>query len=311
MPYKVLFAGTPEFATYFLRSLINDKRFFVSWVISGLDRRVWRWHVLTSCPVKNLWLENNINVFEPESKDELIDIVKRQRPDIFVVVAYWMILPIEVLNLTKFNINVHWSILPSYRWASPIQASLLAWEKETWISIMNIEQKMDCWDVWKVLRCTIDESDDFLSLSKKLTDMSSEFPDILEGIVSWKLTAKPQDHKAATYCKKINKSDWLIDFNTDDSHTIVNKIKAFRLWPWVYTKYLDKKLGIIEAKVWPKHEGEMWEVFEKWWWVFIKTIDWSIQLVTVKLEWKRETSIYDFVRWHKSFIGYLFASWAK
>jgi len=326
---KVVFAWTPAFAAKYLKSLILDERFSVSAIISQEDKKIWRKQILTETETKKIWTENNIPVFQPQKKSEITDILKNEQPDIFVVVAYWKILPIESLKIAKFNINVHWSILPQYRWASPIQSAVLNWDSETWISIMNVEEKMDVWAVWNIHKCKIEKFDTSETIFEKLEKFSGNFWDDLVNIFSttkiWKLKSKfkatSQDENLATYCKKISKEDWKIDFKNETAEKIFYKSNSFTPWPWIFCYFWNKKIKIIKSdfiKILPNSSGnflfkiknfftikKFWKIFFQNKKIFVQTKSWFLELLEIQAEWKKPQKIWDFLNWNKNFINWI------
>lgn len=304
MSYRVVFAGNPSFATHSLKSLIKDKRFFVSTIITESDKKIGRKQILTPTPVKEIWIKNDINVVCLKNSEHLLEVLKKDKPDFFVVVAYGHILSKEILVIAKYNINIHWSQLPKYRWASPVQSALLAWDTKTWISIMNIEEKMDAWLVWKKIACDILKEDTTKSLFEKLWSLSESLPDILDDIFTWKLLAQKQDDSKTSYCKKIKKEDWRIDFQNDSAEVIFNKLRAYTPWPWIFCSFNWKNLKFTEVDFNNKvlNWRKIWEVYKHDWNYFIKTIQWSLELIEVQLEWKNPMSILDFTRGHGDFL---------
>ena len=244
--YKIIFAWTPDFSVNYLKALLNDNRFEIVKIITQEDKKIWRKQELSFPLVKKEWLKHWIEVLQPKTKEEITEIIKKEKPDFFVVIAYWKILPKESLEIAKYNINIHWSILPKYRWASPIQSAILNWEKETWISVMNIEEKMDAWSVWKIHKCKINKFDTSSDIFDKLSKMSEFFPDDLDDIFQWKLEAKKQNKELATYCKKIKKEEWEIDFKNENAKNIFLKLNAFTPWPWIWTEFIVDRQQISE-----------------------------------------------------------------
>lgn len=320
---KIVFAWTPNFAATYLESLIKDGRFEISAIISQEDKKIWRKQILTETETKKIWIKYWIPVFQPETKSEITKILKNEKPDFFVVVAYWKILPKESLEIAKFNINVHWSILPKYRWASPIQSAVLNWDSETWISIMNIEEKMDAWAVWNIHKCEIEKFDTSKNIFEKLEKFSENFWDDLEKIfikwINWEFKPEIQNENLITYCKKISKEDWKINFKTETAQEIFYKLNSFSPWPWIFCKFWDKKLKILKADFSPEIEKNLfWKIknlfipkkfwktfFElewKWKKIFIKTKSWNLELLEVQIEWKKPQKIWDFLNWQKDFI---------
>ena len=317
---KIVFAWTPDFAGKYLKSLTKDSRFEISAIISQEDKKIWRKQILTETETKKIWIQNNIPVFQPKTKPEITEILKKEKPDFFVVVAYWKIIPVDALKIAKFNINVHWSILPKYRWASPVQSAILNWDSETWISIMNVEEKMDTWAVWNIHKCKIEKFDTSEKIFEKLEKFSKNFWDDLVNIFNttkiWKLKSNfkaiPQDENLATYCKKILKEDWKIDFKNETAEKIFLKLNSFSPWPWIFCYFWDnknKKLKILKADFVENSKKnhtekliKAWEVFDFWKKIFINTKNWFLELLEVQLEWKKPQKILDFLNWQKNFI---------
>ena len=146
---KIIFFGTPEFAAAILRSLVENK-YNIAAVFSQPDKKIGRKQKVVYSPVKDLALKNNIKVFQPQSLHEsgLREEIKKIKPDLFIVAAYGKILPKNILEIPKYGaINVHGSLLPKYRGASPVQCAILNGDKETGITLMKMNEKMDEGDI--------------------------------------------------------------------------------------------------------------------------------------------------------------------
>lgn len=127
--------------------------------------------------------------------------------DFIIVVAYWKIIPKAILDIPKYScINIHWSILPKYRWASPIQESIKNWDTETWLTIMSMSEGMDEWDILKIEKTQIDILDKTPDIFKKFEQFwTNLLINTLKWIINWKIKWVPQDNSKATYCSKIKK----------------------------------------------------------------------------------------------------------
>ncbi len=308
---KIWFFWTPVLAKSVLKDLYESKLFEVVFVVTSIDKPFWRKQILKASPVKEFSLEKNIKLFQEEKlKDNqnLFNKLKIYNADYFIVVAYGKILPIQILEIPKkMCINIHWSILPKYRWASPIQQALINWDTETWITIMQMTQKMDEWDIIDILKIPIKKFDNYDSLIKIFSNLSWKFLiDTLSKLELNKLNLISQIHENASHCSKINKNDWLLDFNKDVKN-LFNLWKWFTSWPWIYTFFKNKKLIIekcdfientdIKLKIWEivKLKNDIW----------IKCNKWILILNQVKLEWSKSQNIKDFINWHWDFIGTL------
>ncbi|MDD3861875.1 MAG: methionyl-tRNA formyltransferase, partial [Candidatus Gracilibacteria bacterium] len=146
-------------------------------------------------------------------------------------------------------INIHASLLPKYRGASPIQEALLNGDEETGIAIMEMDEEMDNGDIFLIKRIQIDKSDNLQSLSSRLSETGSIIlPLVLQDIMKNNLSPLPQPHKNATFCRKILKEDGKVDFSKKTADEIINMIRAYTPWPTVYTYLNDKKLQILKAE---------------------------------------------------------------
>ena len=229
---NIVYMGTPDYASSILEALIKDEEINVLSVYTQPDKPVGRKKVLTAPITKTVALENNIivhqplNLRSPETETE----IKSLNPDFIVVAAYGQILPKSILDIAPC-INLHASILPQYRGASPIQQSLLNGDKQTGVTAMLMDVGLDTGDILKISKMDIPETMMVEELFKALTDIAAELTlDVLKNFSN--LTPMKQVDAEATHCSKITKEDGLINF--DDSYTIYNKYRAFTPWPGIY-----------------------------------------------------------------------------
>ena len=246
--FSVVFAGTPDFSCPALESLIQDARFDVKLVVSQPDRPVGRKQEIAPTPVKQITQKHGIPVLQPEKIQEIQTELEAIKPDFFVVIAYGQMLPKSVLDIAKWNINLHGSILPKYRGASPIQSALLYGEKVTGVSVMNIEQRMDAGAVYKTHEIQIKPEDTAETLFQKIADLGQLLPNDLDAIAHG-LQAQTQDESQATYCKKIQKEDGEIHWKEESAQEILNKLRAFTPWPGVFFFWKNKRIKILSGKV--------------------------------------------------------------
>lgn len=247
---KIVFFGTPSFAVKSLEKLHETKNFEIVAVVTQPDKAVGRKRTITEPPVKKCALRLGINVLQPKNKKELEKMLAMIKADLFVVIAFGMIFTEKVLKMAKYGaINVHASLLPMYRGASPIQESLLNGDKTTGVSIMKMDTELDHGDIYLIIRMKIEESDSLESLSEKLSALGSGIlPLTIRDITDGTLTPIPQNHKIATFCSKINKNDGKIDWDNDSAEKIYNMVRAYTPWPSVYTTFNNKTLKILETK---------------------------------------------------------------
>lgn len=246
MSKKVLFMGTPSYATEILKELLNNKNYEVIGIFTQEDKPVGRKQLLTPPHIKQYCLENNINIpiLQPKKlKDNLVAYIsiKELEPDFIVVAAYGQILPKEILNLAPC-INLHASILPNYRGASPIQEGILNDDEYLGVTSMLMEEGLDCGDIlgYSYLKneknMLVSEAFTKLSnLAAKLTITTLDNYDKLKPI--------KQNDSSASFCKKIKKEDGEVDFNC--AKKLFSKYKAYSFWPGIFLKS-EIKLKDIE-----------------------------------------------------------------
>lgn len=254
--YRVVFMGTPDFAVPSLQALIDDVHFSVAAVVTQPDRPAGRNGQLKSSPVKLLALEHGLPILQPEevrNSPELVKAIQSITPDVIVVVAYGKILPQEILDIPEYGVaNVHASLLPKYRGASPIAAAILNGNETTGVTIMKVDLKMDTGPI--IARSEpvpIEDNDTTESLGQKLARVGADLlvntlPRYLEG----EIKPTPQDDLQASYVKLVGKEDGKINWN-EDEELIARKVRAYYPWPSTYTFWNDKILKILEAEAVP------------------------------------------------------------
>ena len=251
---RIIFVGTPDFAVPAL-SKIHTSNHRVIAVYCQPDRPKGRGKVLTSCAVKNFALENNLDVIQPEnfSNEQNLKKLISLEPDIIIVAAYGQILSKEALNLPKFGcLNIHASLLPRWRGAAPIERAILSGDKETGISIMQMNEGLDTGDILLSRKQNIENSETAGSLTESLSIMGADL--IMETIEQLpELDARTQDHTKANYAKKILKNESRIDWN-QSAENINQMIRAFNPRPIAQSnaeakEFKDKVLRIVEAEV--------------------------------------------------------------
>ena len=252
---KIIFAGTPDFSVPPLKALINSEHQLVA-VYTQPDRPAGRGRKLTPGPVKKLALEHDIPVYQPVSlkTDEAQQELEKLQADLMVVVAYGLILPKVILDAPKLGcINIHASLLPRWRGAAPIQRAILAGDKETGITIMQMDVGLDTGDMLLKKNCAIEGVDTGSSLHDRLSEMGAEaLMETLPLIINGETKAEVQDDSQACYAEKLQKSEALLDWQ-QAAKQLLNKVNAFNAWPVAQTGLVknDKKqmLRIWQARV--------------------------------------------------------------
>jgi methionyl-tRNA formyltransferase len=261
MILKILFMGSPEISIPFL-DLIHEKNCEMI-VFSQKDKVRKRGKKLVPTPVKSRALELNIPVHTVSAKSQqAFDIINDFSPDIIFVVAYGQILPDRILKSAKlYPLNVHFSLLPDYRGATPVNTALLNGDKTTGTTLMVMDIELDTGDIVFQKKCNIAEDDNATSLFEKLIDISVQMiDDNWDDLCSGQITRTPQPD-GATYTKLIKKSDLILDLNSD-AEMIVNRIKAFTIDPGVKTNFRGNPLFIEKAELIADTSGEPGTVFE-------------------------------------------------
>jgi methionyl-tRNA formyltransferase len=240
--YKIVYMGTPHYAREILESLIQSDDMEVSLVLTQPDRPVGRKKVLTPPSVKVLVVEHGIEVLQPNrlSDEGIFEAIRDTKPDFIVVAAFGQILPKNILDIAPC-INLHASILPQYRGASPVQQSLLNGDEKSGVTSMLMEEGLDTGDILETVEFVIPEEMRLYALMEQLTIDACELT--LSTVRNFDtITPQKQDETQATLCKKIKKSDGEIDF--EDATVIYNKYRAFEGWPSIFSSNGTKFDGV-------------------------------------------------------------------
>ncbi|MFS1918810.1 MULTISPECIES: methionyl-tRNA formyltransferase [unclassified Vibrio] len=248
---RIVFAGTPDFAARHLAALLSSEHEVIA-VYTQPDRPAGRGKKLTASPVKNIALENNIPVYQPENfksdeaKQELADL----NADIMVVVAYGLLLPQVVLDTPRLGcINVHGSILPRWRGAAPIQRSIWAGDKETGVTIMQMDIGLDTGDMLSIATLPIEATDTSASMHEKLAGLGPDaLVECLSDIASGKAVAEKQDDELANYAKKLSKEEARINWSDDAAH-IERCVRAFNPWPMSHFEAAENSIKVWQSRV--------------------------------------------------------------
>lgn len=309
----IIFMGTPEIAQIVLESLYL-KDYPILAVVTQPDYRP-----KDKCeedfisPVKKIALEKNIPISQPQRLDEdFKKWLKALSPDLVVVTAFGKIIPQDILEIPKFkSINVHASLLPKLRGASPIQNALANGMIETGITIMLMDKGIDTGDILSQKSIAIDSEDDYITLTSKLAVTASSL--LIKTIPAWidkTITPIKQDNSQATMCQLIEKSDGKITWD-ENAQDIYNKFRAFRVWPGIFTFWENKgalqKISLNQItckkdKLDDKHHlGEVFKYSEEE--IGVQTNDGVIILDKIQLAGKNETAIGDFLNGYPNFIG--------
>ena len=289
---NVIFMGTPDYAKVILERLIKSSDINVVAVYTQPDKPVGRKKIMTSPEVKVLAEENSIDVYQPtrlRDADTVEELLKIQT-DYIIVAAYGQILPREILDHAPC-INLHASILPKYRGASPIQQTLLNGDKQTGVTAMFMEEGLDTGDIIKIETIDVDDEEMVESLFNRLTDVAADLTiDVLQNYSSF--TALPQDDSLSTHCSKITKADGEVEFI--NAVTLYNKYRAFTPWPGIYLNSgLKLKKISLEDKTSSNIAGRILKIDSDS--VVVGCSEGSVRIYTVQAPSKKEIDILSYI----------------
>ena len=291
---KTIFMGTPEFALPSLK-LVAEKTDLKA-IFTKEDKPNSRGNKIVINPIKQYGLENNIEIIQPKKlrDEEIINKIKEINPDLIVVVAYGKLIPKSIIDIPKYGIiNVHSSLLPKYRGASPIHSAILNGDRETGVSIMYIEEELDSGAVILQEKCEISDEDTLGSLHDRLKIIGADaLGKVLDLIETGKVSAVPQGHDKATFVKPISKEEEKIDW-TKSKEEIHNKVRGLNPFPGAYTSFNGEIIKIYEVeKTDSEYDGEFGEIVElrKKSGPVIKAGKGSLILKNVKVQGKKNQS---------------------
>lgn len=252
---RIIFAGTPDFAASALIALIASEHEVVA-VYTQPDRPAGRGRKLRASPVKEVALEHDIPVLQPANlkETETQDELQAFGADVMVVAAYGLILPQVVLDIPRLGcLNIHASLLPRWRGAAPIQRAIAAGDKESGITIMQMNAGLDTGDILQLTSCPITDKDNGGDLHDRLAEIGAKtILETLKDLDSDKTKPIKQDDALATYAHKLDKKEAII--NWQNSATDIERlIRAFNPWPVAFTYINDKTLRIWQAQVLPEN----------------------------------------------------------
>ena len=254
---RILFMGTPDFALFSLRALVDAGEDVIG-VVTQPDKPKGRGYALTPPPVKVYAMEAGLPVYQPNTlrDEEFAALLETLAPELIVVVAYGKILPKNVLDYPKYGcVNVHGSILPEYRGAAPMQRAILDGKAETGVTTMYMDVGLDTGDMLLIEKMPIEENDNFETVHDKLGAIGAHA--LLQTVAAMKsgtLTRTAQDGALATYAAKIEKADCLLDFSKD-AKAVHDQIRGLSPIPLAFTHTADGKLLKVTASEIVSREG--------------------------------------------------------
>lgn len=292
---KVIFMGTPDFSVPVLEGLIKETN--VVLVVTQPDKKVGRKQILKYSPVKEIALKNNIEVFQPAKIREDYNKLKEVEADIIITCAYGQIIPKEVLNLCSYDaINVHASILPKLRGGAPIHKAIIYGYKETGVTIMYMDEKMDAGDIIDSKKIEIKNDYDAGILHDKLSIIGRDLLlQVLPSIFDRTNKRIKQDEKEVTYAYNITREEEKINFNTSVVN-VYNQIRGLYPFPISYFLLDNNTIKVLKARKSNEKSmtpGIITRIGKDF--IAISTEDYDIEITKIKPSGKKEMDVKDYL----------------
>jgi len=275
--YNIVFWGTPSLCTPYLEKIHKDEKYKIVAIVTNPDKPVGRKQTINPSPVKTWGLKKNIPILQPEKLNNVfLEQLSLYNIDISIVVAYGKIIPETIINLpTHKTLNVHYSLLPRWRGASPVESAILAGDIETGVSIQKMVFELDAGDIIAEKKINLEGTEFTETLKEKLSEYGSELViETLPKYLNQEIEIKPQETHNITKCRIIRKSDGEIQLY-ENSIGLWRKYRAYKPWPGIF--YFDssgKRIKITDAqfkngefiikKIIPEGKKEIsWEEYQK------------------------------------------------
>jgi len=304
---KLVFFGTPDFAVPSIESLVRSRHELAA-VVTQPDRPKGRGLKTVPSPVKRVARKHGLDILQPEraSTAEFVQKVRSLAPDLLVVVAYGEILRPELLEGARHGaVNLHASLLPKYRGSAPIQAAILNGDDTTGVTVIRMDEGMDTGDILAQAEVAIDENDTAGTLHDTLARVGAEvLTETVDRIEAGTVTARPQDHRRATYTKRLRKEDGVIDWNMP-AEKLHNFVRAMNPWPLAHTEGGRFRVwmtsvpsnGVARAA----EPGTVVGADERG--LLVATLDGAIQIKQIQLAGGTPMSSREFLRGHSIQVG--------
>lgn len=304
---RILFIGTGEIGVPVLRSLLNSQERQLVGVVTQPDKPAGREQRIEAPAIKAALADSALPILQPEriGREETVAEIRALAPDIIVVIAYGQILPRSVLEIPRVAcLNLHASLLPRYRGAAPVQAAIVAGDRESGITVMYMDEGLDTGDILLQSRLEIARDETGGSLHDRLGKIApGALDEAITHLERGNAPRIPQDSSVATYAPKLKREDGRIDW-TESAALIERKIRAFNPWPGAFTLLRDaagreRKLKIFSATLVESKKASPGEILStdnsR---LLIATKDGALSLGEVQLEGKRRMSAAEFLRGH-------------
>lgn len=290
MPISIAFFGTHEFGVKILESLAKDDRFSVDLVVTQPDKPVGRKQILTPPPVKVLADTLGIKTEQPENLKNFH--LEKEVYDVAITAQYGLLIPSHLFEETKHGfVNVHTSLLPKYRGASPIQTALINGETETGVTIMIMDAGMDTGDILSQEKITINPDETYPELDTRLATIGSTLLlKTLPSYIKGKITPQKQDESQVSLCKKLSRDDGKIDWNKT-TEEIYNLYRGTTPWPGIWTILDDQRVKLLEIKPaqFSLEPGLIHTAEDK---IYVGTKNGSIEITKIQFEGKTTLNVH-------------------
>ena len=294
---KIIFMGTSNFGSNLLQNLIKDDNLEIIAVYSKEPTISGRGNKIIKSPIHQIALENNIKTITPKNFKTIESIKEftELQADLAIVVSYGLILPKEILKAPKYCcINIHPSLLPKWRGAAPMQRTIMNGDKESAMSLIQMNEDLDSGDIIYQEKILLQEEENFITLSQKMSDLAIKLTKkAINDIKNQKLKTIKQDHKLATYAKKIDKNECEINWQ-QSAEKILQQIRGLNGNLGAYFIYKEEKFKIFDARIIEnKKISEAGSVIDENF--TIQCQDYGLQPLIIQRSGKKPMNIKDFL----------------
>jgi methionyl-tRNA formyltransferase len=263
MARKILFAGTPDIAVPSLQAIAETNDIEILGVMCPPDKKIGRKQILTPCAIKSEAVKQNIRIFEVQNKNDVLAVYQETKPDLVVVIALGVIFPKEALDIAP-TVNIHFSLLPKWRGASPVQSALLNGDTVSGITLQKMVPQLDAGDILWQHKEEIGNRGTRKLWETWAKTSAQALPNLIQNYETF--TSVPQNENEATHCGKFEKTDGEVFPDKETAEEIMRKKRAFDVWPGIFIITKEGTVKILECSLNPEEnsielvckEGSLW-----------------------------------------------------